>query len=715
MSAPDARPVEPAPAPLLPAQDRLAALPWWRRPRRMRRQLAMALVATALLAVATFGGLNYVAARNLLTDGTEGLLSSAGAARATQIEAGAERLIAEISVMSASPAVARAVETFTEEFAALGKRKLTAAQQAELRSWYQEQVIDPVAELTGRQLDAADIVPTTPAAEWLQYHYTVRPEGAPAPVDPGDGTGYTRANVRYADTFAVLSDARGGGDVLLIDSAGTIVFSVDKAIDVGTNLETGPYAQTALGQVITEGLPRARVGTTLLTDFSITPGGQAGLFAVSAVRNGPRLVGAIAVEIPIALLNAITEIDDPTSQADSYIVSSDLLLQSEPRAWIEDPEGYLARLRAGDQADRAEADLIAFFGSPVGVQTVDTRPVQEAFDGEDFDGAARSYAGDPSYTAARAFSPGGRQWVVVTEVPRSTVSAPLRQYLVRILVVLAIILPIVAALGIWLSRLFTRPIRPTVEAARAIVDGDRDPVVDTARRDEFGDLGRRLSAMAGSLAAHEAELADEYERTRQLLLAVLPPQLVDADGRVVGTGEAVEPATAVAVILAPADAREDQEILREGLGRAGGLAEQIAAEVGLERVRVAADRALYLAGLGTDEPGADAAMEFVSQFRRRLPAEVAEVSLDMHAGLATGMVATGVFDTGSLTFGAWGEPVRRALALASLARVDAVLVDVSTQRAVVPDRWPLEEAHDAVGLDDEPMGLFALSDSVVPR
>ena len=48
------------------------------------------------------------------------------------------------------------------------------------------------------------------------------------------------------------------------------------------------------------------------------------------------------------------------------------------------------------------------------------------------------------------------------------------------------------------------------EAAESIVAGERNPDVDTARGDEFGDLARRLTVMASALEAHEAELAEEY-------------------------------------------------------------------------------------------------------------------------------------------------------------------------------------------------------------
>ncbi len=670
-------------------------------------------MVTALLAVATFGGLNYVAARELLVRGTEEQLGAIGATRATTIEAGADRLIGEVSATSSSLALAQALEDFSVAFAELEQAELSREQRAELEAWYRERVIDPLEGVGLGPLEVDDVVPASRAGQWVQYHYTLRPPGEPPAADAGDGSRYSELNAELTPTFRALSEARNGGDVLLIDDAGTIVYSLDKRNDVGTNLATGPYSDSALAQVVTERIPLTRVGTTLLTDFGISATGRPALFAVSAVPSGQRVLGALAVEIPVAAINSITSSGGSfqavdAHDVDSYIVSADLLLQSEPRAWIEDPAGYLEQLRSRDASARAEAELIELFGSPVGIQVIDTAPVRGALAGDGFTGSARDFFGRSTFAAAESFSPGGRQWVVVTEVPRSVLSAPLEKYLVRILVVLAIMLPVAGALGIWLSRLFTRPIRPTVEAAEAIVAGERDPDLDATRRDEFGDLGRRLRGMADSLAAHEAALAQEYERTRQLLLAVLPPKLVDADGRVVGTGETAESATVVAVTIQPSEMRVATEHTSSGLARAAELAEDLAAEADLERVRIAADRYLFLAGVGADGAGADAALTFAEEFGRRLATAVPDVSLDLHVGLSTGTVATGVFDTGSLTFGAWGDPVRRALALAALSQIDVVLIDASTVRACTPERWRLERAHDVVDLDDEPMELYTL-------
>ena len=170
----------PAPLPDPKERDRqLRSLPWWRRPRRVGRQLAIALVATALLAVATFGGLNFIAARDLLVTGTEQQLAAVGATRAQSIDAGTERLVGEISAASADPGLVGALSELSEAFVALDGEQLTDDMRRELTAWYQERVVEPFNAAGLGPIQTGDVVPERAAAQWLQYHYTVRPAGDP--------------------------------------------------------------------------------------------------------------------------------------------------------------------------------------------------------------------------------------------------------------------------------------------------------------------------------------------------------------------------------------------------------------------------------------------------------------------------------------------------------------------------------------------------------
>ena len=566
-----------------------------------------------------------------------------------------------------------------------------------------------------------EAIPPSNAGQYLQYHYRV-PVGplAEAPVDPGDGSRYTELNVEYEDFLRTLSENIGGSDLMLISLAqeGDIVYTVDKRIDIGASLVEGPYADNDLARAVTTVLPRVPVGDAVITDYQvyIPAGGEPEAFAVSAVRSDTEVIGALAVEIPITSLNAVTTANGNwdaigLSNGESYLVSSDGLLQSESRLWIEDPDEYIDKLRDGTTENERLADLIELFGSPVGLQPVETTPVEAALEGEVFSGSTSNYLGQSTYASAQALRLPGTQWIVISEVSQDDATRPLYDYLLRIILVMAILVPTAAIIGIALARRMTRPIGPTVEAAETIAGGERHPDLDDERRDEFGDLGRRLNLMARDLEVQEAALSDEYERRRQLLLAVLPPHLVGEGGEVADDTEGHDEATMVAIgIAVVAGEFGDDEEGANALHAAAAAAEDLGGDHGAQRIRVAADRYLFAFGAGAEESGADSALAFATNFLARVEALAsdAESEFDVHIGLSTGTVGTGVLDSGSLTFGAWGEPVRRALAISALSKSDQILVDQSTRAEATDDSWLLEPATDVVDLDDEPMDVYTV-------
>ena len=113
--------------------------------------------------------------------------------------------------------------------------------------------------------------------------------------------------------------------------------------------------------------------------------------------------------------------------------------------------------------------------------------------------------------------------------------------------------------------------------------------------------------MAATLDRQEQALDDEYERRRQLLLTVLPPHLVRDDGVVSDTGEYIDAATVIGVAIDPDHGEVDtSDDLTDALSTVTATAERLATERGIDRIRVAADRSLFVAGsgsgTGTTEP-----------------------------------------------------------------------------------------------------------------
>jgi HAMP domain-containing protein len=697
-------------------QERAATLPFWRRPRRLRRQITATLVGVSLLAVTLFGVLNYVAARGLLLEGTQDQLQHEADSRAQSIEWGANGALDRVSAASSDPGIVAALDDFVRGFDDLDA-ELDPAQSAELGRIYEQRVVAPINELGVRTVGLDDVLPRTSRGRWIQYHYTVPandPDAAPAEATDPEAvpTGYDVAMAANDDYLTSVAATFGGGDLMLIDSDANIVYSTEKRIDLATNLADGPYAQTQLALLVTEELGQVRAGDALLTDFSVyVPGGaRPVLFAGAVIREGNEVVGTLAVEIPVEAIDAITGTGpevEPTGldTIDSYVVSADRLLQSTPQSWFDDPSAYLEGI--SDAGTRARVEAL---GSPVGVQIIDTAPVRAAVDGESFVGRSTNATGQRTFSSSASIDVPGASWVVVTEAPLSVVRQPLIDYLIRMGIVAAVLLPLAALVGFLLARRLTRPIPVAVAAARAVADGERHLDLPPRGNDEFGDLQRRLTKMAATLERQEQALEQAYEQKRQLLLSVLPPHLVRGDGVVSGTGDQIGVRTVIAVVVdTDRDELDNDDELAEALASASAAAEHLATDGGIDRIRVAADRSLFVAGGGADQ-GADTALAFALALESELRslATAAGLTLTVHIGVSTGEVATGVLARGSLTFAAWGEPVRRALAISALSRADEILVDLSTLEAAA-DEWMTEPADDVVDLDNQPIAVRALT------
>ncbi|MDY7105051.1 MAG: adenylate/guanylate cyclase domain-containing protein [Actinomycetota bacterium] len=694
-----------------------------RRGRRggLRRRIAVALVLAAVVSLVFVAALNFFGALRLLLNGNEDRLVAVGESRAASIEQGIDRVLDNVSVAAADLAVALALEGFGETFSELDDEPLEPRQLAELEDAYGELVVDAVADAGLEPVTVDETMPASDAGRYVQYHYglgaAARGERDLDLADAGDGSDYSELRSAFHPYLASLVATMQLGDLLLVDAdTADVVYSAQGRIDVGTNLRDGPFADTALARAVLDDLSNTRVGETVIADYEryLPGGGRPVLFAASAVRSGTEIVGALVAELPVEALTNITTAGGAWEQigldeGEAYVVGPDLLLRSESRRWIEDPEGYLEAIDGEEHAS-----LVEVFESPVGLQVVDTEPVTEALDGHTFSGVATDYLGEATFSYARLLDVAGLQWAVVVDEPIASARAPFAEYFRRLGLVVAIIVPLVVVLGIVLADRLARRIPAMVRAAHEVAAGERDPDVGTQVNDELGDLGRRLRRLAADLGRREAQLAAEYERRRELLATVLPERIVDAvdsDRYSAAEGDLVDVGTVIAVrvVLDDAGGAPDDVDVGELLAEDARFAESLAHERGIERIRADADRYLFVAGAGRDEAGADDALAYATDLSAAV-AEVAareQVTMSVSVGLATGSVAMGVVGAGGLTFAAWGEPVRQALAVCALAAGGQVLLDRSAADALTSDDWRLEEAEELVDVDGRPMALLA--------
>jgi class 3 adenylate cyclase len=675
-----------------------------RRARTLRRSLVITFTAVSLLSVLLLGVINYYQARNLLTESISDQLVNQQRAKAVAISDGLERLEQTVIVAAQSPEVVDGIVEFSAAFNEVGQSSSLDPSESQTLEETYNIVVDAIAAAGLDAPPPGDLIPGTDGGRYLQYHYIVsnpaddRSEMVSA---PGDQSTYGTVHTARHSGLNQLRSTLGFGDLLLVDTAGNVVYSTNKRLDYATSMRNGPYRTTGIGVAVANRLPAVPVGDAVFVDFEIylPADGRPSLFVGAAARDETRTVGALLVEIPIEALNSLTVGERNWQEsgfgdtAEVYVVGSDQLMRTDSRLWIEDPAEY-QRVLQEEGFDPQLGELIATFDSTVLLQPVESKAVPEALDGDQFLGRTSNYLGRKSLTSAGPVRSDLIDWIVIAEIAVAEANDPLGEYVTRIIIAGVILIPIVVLLALLFADRMTRPVKPVVAAAAAVAGGDLDTTLPDLGRNEFGDVARRLNRLTAALREREEALAAEEQKTRQLLLSALPPRLVtelrsgnrklldlldtatvvafDVDGLVGGVGLSEE---------------DGVELSTQFSSRI----ESIADRLGVERVRSSSDQHVFVAGLDTPDTAVEVAAEFatevatsIEQFKHDHAVEVT-----YRAGISAGQVISGLVAADQLTYGVFGDPPRTALALAGIAATDQVLIDATTA-GELDEAWNVE-------------------------
>jgi class 3 adenylate cyclase len=682
--------------------------------RGLRSRLARSLVGVALVSVLLLSGVNYVFARLLISDTVESQVIALRDTRIDAFERGFARLNATVSILATNPSVVDALVELSAEYRLIDE-DITDEQTVALESLYESEVLPPFVA-AGVDIDAATLVPTSTAGRYLQQHY-IAENGAgfddrAALDDAGDGSGYSAAHAVHHPLLRQLLENAQLADLLLVDlESREVVYSTGKRIDLGTNVVDGPYVDTGLAEVV-DRLSGVALGDTTASDswFYVPTRGEPVFFLAAAVRSGAEVVGALVMEVPVSVVTAVTTADGDFGTlglgetGEVYVVGRDRTLRSESRRWVEDPEGYLDAYR--DRFDDEEmADLIGIVGSPVLLQTVDNEAVTVGLEGDEFVGIVTSYLGTETLAAAGPARVGNLGWVVVAEFATSESDAALDSYVRRMLVVLAILLPVIAGVGFLLARNLSRPVKALVGSAQRIANGDLDTEIIDFGRNEIGDVGRQLEAVAQELDRRRQAALDEERTINEMLVAVLPERLVER----VRAGEQnivdiLDTATIISLGVdgIPEATGADQDIVLEITERLVAETDDLMAHHGIERIQRSTASGLFVAGLDHDDARTADAARFALAAVEMVASIGAEFGQPMiaHAGLAAGDVATGLLGSGQVAFGIWGDPPGVAVTLDSMAQPGQVLADSNVVDQLGRE-WDVSLVGELPGLSDD--------------
>jgi methyl-accepting chemotaxis protein len=413
--------------------------------RKLTLKLPLMMVGIAMTAMTIMGFQAYRDARALLDVEGNNRLDGTLNARAEQLLTWQDVLIGDVRAEAASQSTARALREFSSAWKRLG-----ADASGYVRKLYVDENPNPAGE---RQL--------------LDF--------------AGDITDYSIQHRRYHNSYVTAAQQKGFYDVFLVDTSGNVLYTMAKESDFGSNLLTGEYKDTPLGEVVRQALS-ATDDTPIVSELRqyAPSNGDPAAFVAAPVRatNGD-IQGVYAVQLPLDRIDAA---------------------MSNPAALGNTGEGYLVG------PDHLMMSNLRLSATPtVLARTLESKAVLAALKGETGTTDEIGANGMPSRLVYRPVHLLQRDLALVVEQSSNELFAPAVSLAEKMIMNAGMLLVLMVALSWFLARNIARPLTFLRAAMDRIAAKELSTAVPySTRGDEVGQMARALESFRGELIQGEA-------------------------------------------------------------------------------------------------------------------------------------------------------------------------------------------------------------------
>jgi len=297
----------------------------------------------------------------------------------------------------------------------------------------------------------------------------------------------------------------------------------------------------------------------------------------------------------------------------------------------------------------------------------------------------------------------GLDWLIVVIIPEDDFMHQINANTQTAILLCLATLILAILLGILTARWIIRPVERITTASEAIAEGNLNQQVEVSSIVELGKLANVFNGMTKQLkdslnALHLAneeledrveqrtgELRLEKERSEQLLLNILPPEIAD---RLMRTNESPAEHFEEATILfadivgfTTISARIAPMQLVAGLNQIFSAFDQLTEKYGLEKIKTIGDAYMVVGGLPVSRPDHAEAIANMALDMQAYMQEVENIfgeSLQIRIGINTGPVIAGVIGIKKFIYDLWGDAVNVASRMESHGKPGYIQVTDAT-------------------------------------
>jgi len=276
-------------------------------------------------------------------------------------------------------------------------------------------------------------------------------------------------------------------DLFLINEQGLIFYTVTKEADYQTNILTGEYSGSNLGQLINQVRQSSRYGIVDYQPYAPSNGDPAAFIAKPV--DGTNIIVALQLSQD-GIQHIMTVRDGMGETGESYLVGDDRLMRSD---------SYL---------DPTSRSMKASFAGTVKSNGVDTDAVNRALRGMRGVDIITDYNGNDVLSAYDSIKIGGFTWAILSEVDAKEAFASVeRTTFISMLLIVATAI-IVSLFGFYSARKIAAPIIEAADIAQKVADGDLTHNITINAHDEVGMLQTSLDRMLLNLRTMVSQLTD---------------------------------------------------------------------------------------------------------------------------------------------------------------------------------------------------------------
>jgi methyl-accepting chemotaxis protein len=308
------------------------------------------------------------------------------------------------------------------------------------------------------------------------------------PKDP-DGKEFYK---KYVDVY-------GYYDLFLIMPDGYIFYTAFREPDYQTNILSGKYKDSNLGDLMREVVKTKKYGIADFAPYAPSNGAPAGFVAMPIINPADKgLEMVIALQLSLDAINKVMQQREGMGETgESYLIGSDNLMRSDS---FLDPEGH---------------SVMASFANPEKGSVTSDAAIR-ALAGETGSDIVIDYNGNPVLSSFTPLKIGNFTWALLAEIDEAEAFATANNMRTLMIIIGLVGIGIIGVVGYFVANSIAKPIVGMTDSMGVLADGNLDADIPSQdMQDEIGEMAAAVQVFkenAIRVKEMEAEAAEQEKR-----------------------------------------------------------------------------------------------------------------------------------------------------------------------------------------------------------